>query len=187
MAAISSSSEMSPARSEEVVGDSVVMCRHRVRASLYTSWTMGNPGQTFFRCGYWERSGKLSIVLWVGDEQGNDCAFFQCYGPPCFGREKEIHTFGLKQRNSLKEKVKVLKDLNNKVTHKWTVINEKCEKMETLNIQLQGTIEELTKWKKMLQIKILELKKELRLHRRKSVVYFMLIVLVVLYVLNLKM
>ncbi|KAJ9178712.1 hypothetical protein P3X46_010572 [Hevea brasiliensis] len=70
---------MSLALSEEVSAYSMVMSRHGVRASLYTSWTMGNSRQRIFRCGYWE---------W--------------YDPPCFGYKKEILTFLLRQRNSLK-------------------------------------------------------------------------------------
>ncbi|KAJ9184984.1 hypothetical protein P3X46_004666 [Hevea brasiliensis] len=57
------------------------MCRHGLSALIYTSWTLGNPGRRFFKCGYWE---------W------NDCNFLQWYDPPSHGREKDILTYLLR-------------------------------------------------------------------------------------------
>ncbi|XP_057989111.1 uncharacterized protein LOC131172185 [Hevea brasiliensis] len=131
---MSSRSEMSLAQSEDVSGDAVVMCRHGLRASIYTSWTLRNPGRRFSRCGY---------------REGNDCNFFQWYDPSSHGLEKEILTYLLRQRNTFKEKVKGLEELNNTIIERLALMKEKCERLESLSTELKNKVEVLSKSEKM--------------------------------------
>ncbi|KAG8634125.1 uncharacterized protein LOC110604703 [Manihot esculenta] len=120
----------SPVQSQSIGADSIILCRHGTRAALYTSWTIGNRGCRFFRCGVWE---------------ANDCSFFQWYDPPFTGHEKEVMTYLVQQKNNMKYKIKGLEENAMSLNEDFKILKEKCEEYESVIKDLQRILEVISK------------------------------------------